>query len=152
MAQVKKNERRAAILSSASRLFREKGYLGCRMEEIASALAQRCPREVDASGGVARVLRTGEPELASDAHGSGLERLAADGEHLALYRKLGARSIMIVPLIARGKTIGALTFDVEHMTAAAGEAGTWATDVAEWLVARGVPAVTITTSDPSARP
>jgi AcrR family transcriptional regulator len=36
MAQVKKNERRTAILSSASRLFREKGYLGCRMEEIAS--------------------------------------------------------------------------------------------------------------------
>lgn len=36
MAQVKKSERRAAILKSASRLFRKKGYLGCRMEEIAA--------------------------------------------------------------------------------------------------------------------
>lgn len=35
MAQVKKKEKRAAILESASRLFREKGYLRCRMEEIA---------------------------------------------------------------------------------------------------------------------
>jgi AcrR family transcriptional regulator len=36
MAQVKKSERRTAILNSASRLFRKKGYLGCRMEEIAA--------------------------------------------------------------------------------------------------------------------
>lgn len=79
-------------------------------DEVASRLAQRCPRDVDSSGGVARVLRTGEPELASVGGSSGLERLAADGEHLALFRQLGARSIMIVPMIARGKTIGALTF------------------------------------------
>ena len=37
MAQVKKEEKRSAILESASRLFREKGYIGCRMEEIAAA-------------------------------------------------------------------------------------------------------------------
>lgn len=36
MAQVKKEEKRAAILESASRLFREQGFLGCRMEEIAA--------------------------------------------------------------------------------------------------------------------
>lgn len=36
MAQVKKEEKRAAILQSASRLFRKKGFLGCRMEEIAA--------------------------------------------------------------------------------------------------------------------
>lgn len=36
MAQVKKKEKRTAILESASRLFREKGYIGCRMEEIAA--------------------------------------------------------------------------------------------------------------------
>lgn len=36
MVQVKKTERRAAILESASGLFRKKGYLGCRMEEIAA--------------------------------------------------------------------------------------------------------------------
>ncbi|MEX2124801.1 MAG: TetR/AcrR family transcriptional regulator [Woeseia sp.] len=36
MAQVKKSERRDAILDSAARLFRENGYLKCRMEEIAA--------------------------------------------------------------------------------------------------------------------
>ncbi|MEJ8569688.1 TetR/AcrR family transcriptional regulator [Elongatibacter sediminis] len=36
MAQVKKKEKRNAILKSASRLFRENGFLGCRMEAIAS--------------------------------------------------------------------------------------------------------------------
>lgn len=36
MAQVKKKEKRVAILESASRLFGEKGFLGCRMEEIAA--------------------------------------------------------------------------------------------------------------------
>jgi signal transduction histidine kinase len=79
-------------------------------EDVAIALAQRWPRDVEAAGGVARVLRSGEPELAAESDGSGLERLAADGEHLALFRRVGARSIMIVPLVARGKTIGALTF------------------------------------------
>ncbi len=36
MAQVKKKEKRVAILRSASRLFRKNGFLGCRMEEIAA--------------------------------------------------------------------------------------------------------------------
>lgn len=36
MAQVKKSKRRRAILASAARLFRKKGYLKCRMEEIAA--------------------------------------------------------------------------------------------------------------------
>lgn len=36
MAQVKKEEKRNAILESAARLFRKNGYLGCKMEDIAS--------------------------------------------------------------------------------------------------------------------
>ena len=35
---------------------------------------------------------------------------ARDEQHLELMRGLGAMSIMIVPLIARGKTLGAITF------------------------------------------
>lgn len=35
MAQVKKREMQNAILDSAARLFRERGYIKCRMEEIA---------------------------------------------------------------------------------------------------------------------
>ena len=99
------------ILGEAGRVDRVAvEYGSATPDEVATALAQRCPRDVDASGGVARVLRTGEAEVAPDAQDAGLQRLAADGEHLALFRRLGARSIMIVPMVARGKTIGALTF------------------------------------------
>lgn len=35
--------------------------------------------------------------------------------------------------------IPSLTFEIERMAEAAGRAGTWATDAAEWLVRRGVP-------------
>lgn len=79
-------------------------------DEASEALARCCPHDVDGSGGVARVLRTGEPELASGGTGAGLEPVTADAEQLALFRALSATSVMIVPLVARGKTLGALTF------------------------------------------
>ena len=41
--------------------------------------------------------------------------------------------------VAIRHVIGSLTFDEERMAHAAGEASTWATDVAEWLVKKGVP-------------
>ncbi len=42
-------------------------------------------------------------------------------------------------LMAMPRLLESLKFDTERMAAAAGEAGTWATDVAETLVLRGVP-------------
>lgn len=99
------------ILGEAGRVDRVAVEYGdATADEVATALAQCCPRDLDGSGGVARVLRTGEPELAAEGEGTGLQALAADGEHLALFRRLGAVAVMIVPMIARGKTIGALTF------------------------------------------
>jgi signal transduction histidine kinase len=79
-------------------------------EDVAVALAHRCPKSPDAPGGVARVLRTGEAELALEDTGQSLEGVAADAEQLGLLRALRACAVMIVPLVARGKTIGALTF------------------------------------------
>jgi signal transduction histidine kinase len=79
-------------------------------EDVAVALAHRCPKNPEAPGGVARVLRTGEAELALEDTGQSLEAVAADAEQLGLLRALRACAVMIVPLVARGKTIGALTF------------------------------------------
>src|SRR5688500_18622481 len=39
-----------------------------------------------------------------------LEAIAVDADHLALLQKIGFRSVMIVPLTARGRTLGAMTF------------------------------------------
>ncbi len=62
------------------------------------------------SAGVPRVLRTGLPEAVSDVSEETLPRLARDTEHARVLRELGLKSFLTVPLAARGRTIGALTF------------------------------------------
>jgi PAS domain S-box-containing protein len=63
----------------------------------------------DAPGTVAQVLRTGEPVLIPEASESLLTRKATGEEHLGLLRELGVRSLISVPLLARGRTLGAMT-------------------------------------------
>ncbi len=53
------------------------------------------------------VVETGEPELIENVSDSFLEAIAASPEHLATLRRLEPRSLMVVPLIARGRTLGA---------------------------------------------
>src|SRR5262249_21252782 len=57
-----------------------------------------------------RGLRTGTPARVPDVRGHLLERIARDAEHLAAYRRLAPRSAMAVPLLARGRTLGAISF------------------------------------------
>ena len=54
------------------------------------------------------MLRTGEPELLSEVSDEWLQAIATDSEQLELLRSLGLRSNLIVPLVARTRTIGAL--------------------------------------------
>jgi PAS domain S-box-containing protein len=76
-------------------------------EELLLELRRRYRQEKRGSEGTARVIATGEPELARDVTGMAAIELA-DGE-VERYARLGPRSYMIVPLVARGRTIGALT-------------------------------------------
>jgi signal transduction histidine kinase len=55
-------------------------------------------------------VRTGHAEFYSEIPDWVLEGIAQDAEHLRLLRSTGLRSGMSVPLIARGKILGALTF------------------------------------------
>ena len=71
-------------------------------------LRRRYRAEKRGSEGTGRVIATGQPELASDVRGVADVTLVDDAEG-ELYRKLAPRSYMIVPLVARGRTIGALT-------------------------------------------
>src|SRR3954467_8999471 len=64
--------------------------------------------EKQGSEGTARVIATGEPELVRDVGGQVAIDLVDENE-AERYRKLAPRSYMIVPLVARGRTIGALT-------------------------------------------
>jgi PAS domain S-box-containing protein len=66
--------------------------------------------ELDPDRGIGRVLRTGLTELWPEVPDQLLVEGAADEEHLNLLRTLGLRSVMLVPLRARGRTFGAVTF------------------------------------------
>ena len=63
----------------------------------------------DAPGTVARVLRTGHSILVPEASDALLAERATGEEHLGVLRRLGVCSIMSVPLLARGRTLGAIT-------------------------------------------
>jgi signal transduction histidine kinase/PAS domain-containing protein len=78
--------------------------------EQARALPQRQELRPDAPIGLLRVLRTGEPELVPAVTDSLLRAASAEPHHPALLTLLQARSYMIVPLRARGHTLGAVTF------------------------------------------
>jgi K+-sensing histidine kinase KdpD len=59
--------------------------------------------------GVVEVLHTGAPLLIAELADETLAELAQDERHLATLRALAPRSVMVVPLAARGSIIGALT-------------------------------------------
>jgi PAS domain S-box-containing protein len=81
-------------------------------EKAATAheLRTRFPLDPSAAYGVPNVLRTGKSEVYSEIDESGIATYAPDPEQLRLIRHLGAKSGMIIPLVARDRTLGAITF------------------------------------------
>lgn len=73
-------------------------------------LQRRYPPDPNAPRGVHHVLRTGKSEMYPDIPDSLLAESAVDSEHLQILRELGLRSAMIVPMMAHGRTLGAITF------------------------------------------
>jgi len=53
--------------------------------------------------------RSGEATLVPDVSDGYLNRITRDREHLEAVQALGMRSLIITPLIARGRTLGAIT-------------------------------------------
>ncbi|HYJ79618.1 MAG TPA: ATP-binding protein, partial [Longimicrobiaceae bacterium] len=77
--------------------------------ELAHRLQERYPSDPAADHGVAHVIRTGRTDTMAEIPDALLERAAHDPEHLRLMRELGLRSYVAVPLVAREKTLGAIT-------------------------------------------
>jgi PAS domain S-box-containing protein len=77
--------------------------------EMAREFRRRYPPHPDAPTGLPNVLRTGKPEHYPEVTDETLIQAAQDEDQLRLLRELGLRSVMIVPLTARGRTLGALT-------------------------------------------
>jgi PAS domain S-box-containing protein len=77
---------------------------------LASELRERYPIDPEAPSGVLNVIRTGESELYPEIADELLVEAAVDEEHLRRMRELGLVSGMVVPLAARGRVLGAITF------------------------------------------
>ncbi|MEO7086918.1 MAG: ATP-binding protein [Gemmatimonadaceae bacterium] len=77
--------------------------------QMARELSKRFAPKPDASTGMRRVMRTGEPELLVDVTDEMLAASATSEEHLQILRELGLRSAIIVPLTARDRTLGTLS-------------------------------------------
>jgi len=76
---------------------------------LAQRLQERYPADPEAPGGLHNVLRTGLPEVYAEVTDAMLEAAARDPEHLGLLREIGFKSVIIVPMVARGRTLGAVT-------------------------------------------
>ena len=77
--------------------------------KMATVLRQKYPIDPDDPSGVPNVIRTGRSELYPEIADELLVRGARDEEHLRLLRSVGLKSVLIVPLTARGRTLGAIT-------------------------------------------
>ncbi len=77
----------------------------------ANELAEKYPPDPDAPYGVPNVIRTGRSELFPEIPAELLREATADAPELQeILTELGLRSSMCVPLVARARVFGAITF------------------------------------------
>jgi PAS domain S-box-containing protein len=69
----------------------------------------RYPPDPNEDSGLYGVLRSGRPELYPELPDELLEQSIEDAEQLDTIRALGMRSVMLIPMIVAGRTIGVLT-------------------------------------------
>jgi PAS domain S-box-containing protein len=79
-------------------------------EALANDRPQRYSLDPNARHIVPQVVRTGRPEMYVEVPDAMLMASARDAEHLSLLRSLGFSSYMCVPMRARDRTLGAITF------------------------------------------
>ena len=77
--------------------------------ELAHELQRRTPFDPDAPRGVAKVLRTGQPELYPEITNALLEASISDPELLPIIRQLGLKWAMVVPLQTHERVLGVIT-------------------------------------------
>jgi PAS domain S-box-containing protein len=117
---------RLAIPTIADWLFIDFALDGTVIERIAAAhsdpqrleraqeLYRAAPPERDAPQGVRRVLRTARPELHADLQAE-LKSAGRDGpSYFRLAQHFGMRSAIVVPMLSRGRTLGALTLATDE--------------------------------------
>lgn len=80
------------------------------MIKYANELSDRYPISASSNRGVPHVIRNGKSELYSNFTEVMIEQYAQDPSLVQALKPLGLASAIIVPLIARGRTFGSMTF------------------------------------------
>lgn len=78
--------------------------------ELLREIRRRYPLDPNAEQGVPAVIRTGKAQYLAEITDAALEAEARDAEHLKLLQSLGMRSVIVVPIKARERVFGALSF------------------------------------------
>lgn len=76
---------------------------------LINEMHRRYPTPPDAPYGYPAVIRTGQAEFHPVRQDEAIAAAASDPDHLRLLQALGYYSYMCVPLVARGRTLGAIT-------------------------------------------
>jgi PAS domain S-box-containing protein len=82
------------------------------LQEIADELRRSYPPKLGAKAGMGMVLRTGQSVFAPEVTPDQIAATAQDERHLWVVEQLGPRSSIAVPLIARGRILGALSLSL----------------------------------------
>ena len=78
--------------------------------ELAREYRRRYPVRIDEPGDVSAVIASGVAEIVPEMTAEMLEREIPDADQRRVAAELGMRSTMVVPLVARGRALGAITF------------------------------------------
>jgi len=76
----------------------------------AQEFQSRYPTNPNDTFNAPQVIRTGHSELYNQVPDRLLQSIAQDAEHLELLRQVGIKSVLCVPMKARGRTLGAISF------------------------------------------
>lgn len=78
-------------------------------EELVRGVLRRFPIPAGADQPVMRALRTGLPEMVPVVDDAALEELCTGPDHRDMVRALGLSSAIVVPIRAKGRTLGAIS-------------------------------------------
>ena len=105
------------LISEEGRIRRvEVAHLDPAKVELAKELHRRYPPEKNPQSVIMKVLRTGQSALVAEVPDLLLATVAQDEEYLQLLRELNPKSYMVVPLRARGRTLGVISFAIAEST------------------------------------
>jgi phosphoserine phosphatase RsbU/P len=85
-------------------------HLDPEMVSYRHELEERYPPDPEAAIGAAEAIRSRRPQLLEEITDAMLRAGTRDAEHLRIARALELRSAMVVPMVAAGEVLGAISF------------------------------------------